>query len=58
MKGWQYRIIELAKRGELEEVVNLAMEEGWEAIGGVAVVCCGDEDLLYVQAMVRQQVKQ
>jgi hypothetical protein len=52
---YQYRVVELSKRGDLETVVSLAMKEGWEPQGGVAICQQGDGEFIYLQAMVRHR---
>lgn len=52
---------------EFEEAVNEAIEEGWQPLGGVAVVKTGDQDfsslaklpeILLLQAMTRERPRE
>lgn len=48
----EYKVVRAAiDNGELEEVVNQFIEQGWQPLGGIH--CSGDEPSIATQALVR-----
>lgn len=48
-----YKIVEAGDPDELRTRVLQASTDGWEPQGGVVVVALGDDEYLYVQALVK-----
>ena len=54
----KYRIVERGTPEMLADIVNEFMLDGWKCQGGVSVAALGDDDYLYVQAMIRAEPEQ
>lgn len=52
----EYKIVSAVSQGELETIVNVFMDEGWEPLGGIAMATSGTR-VVYAQAMVRVEKK-
>ena len=52
----QYEVIERLRLSDLVDIVNSRIKEGWEPVGGVAVLHTGEfvQREFYIQAVVRR----
>lgn len=47
-----YRTVERGTPEMLSEIVNTLLNDGWKLQGGISVLALGEDEYLYVQALV------